>query len=83
MPKAKRKCQVSEKACKQSSKLKKLVFARSGATHRTGGEKNKDVGDKLITRESICGHFWFGGLAWGPCKRSICSKNVEVMMLEK
>ena len=32
--------------------------------------------EKFVIRESICGHFSSGGLAWGPCKRSISSKNV-------
>ena len=34
------------------------------------------LGEKFVIRESICGHFSSGGLAWGPCKRLISSKNV-------
>ena len=34
------------------------------------------LGEKFVIRESICGHFPSGCLAWGPCKISISSKNV-------
>ena len=71
------------KKIKQFYKLEKVSFHKKWheTSHRC--RKIDDFGENFITRESICGHFLSGELAWGPCKRSISSKNCGSVCLGK
>ena len=69
-------CKVSAKCCQNLLEIEKVGFCKRWPETSRKCRKIDVLGEKFVIRESICGHFSSGGLAWGSCKRCISSKTV-------